>query len=51
MTFESSFANFDENMDGFNADCRKSRRGLYLQVCGASSNIDAASIFLSNNAQ
>ena len=34
MTFESSFANFDENMDGFNKDCRKSRRGLYLQVCG-----------------
>ena len=32
MTFESSFANFDENMEGFNADCRKSRRGLYLQV-------------------
>ena len=34
MTFESSFANFDENMEGFNPDCRKSRRGLYLQVRG-----------------
>ena len=44
MTFESSFANFDENMDGFNKDCRKSRRGLYLQVRNAS-------IFVSKNAE
>ena len=44
MTFESSFANFDESMDGFNEDCRKSRRGLYLQVRNASS-------FVSNNVQ
>ena len=41
MTFESSFANFDENMEGFNPECRKSRRGLYLQVC-------VASIFVTN---
>ena len=44
MTFESSFANFDENMDNFNEKCRKSRRGLYLQVLNAS-------IFVSNNAK
>ena len=33
MTFESSYANFDENKtETFDKNCRKSRRGLYLQV-------------------
>ena len=32
MTFEASFANFDEEADNFNPDCRSNRRGLYLQV-------------------
>ena len=49
MTFESSFANFDENMDGFNKECRKSRRGLYLQVRNASIIMHLSNIFVSNN--